>query len=120
VTSYLPWIFFGGAALMSGAGYALYRRMRSEGRSLREMLRTPLFRGRSVEISLLGGMASLRLGRVAGPESLETGVQGTPRQLESPASARLRELSELARLLENELITLEEYNQTKQQLFRSR
>jgi hypothetical protein len=84
------------------------------------MLHTPLFRGRSVEISLLGGIASLRLGRVGGVEPLDTEVAGPARQLESPASARLRELSELARLLENDLITLEEYNQTKRQLFNPR
>jgi hypothetical protein len=120
VTSYLPWIFLAGSALIGGGAWAVLRRLRAEGRSLRDLLRTPLFGGRNVEISVLGGLASLRLGNDAQTgSSWQANPPVTPLQLESPASARLRELSELARLLENDFITREEYNQTKQQLFKS-
>ena len=43
----------------------------------------------------------------------------TTHLLEDPASARIRELSELVRLLESDLITLEEFNSVKRQLFQS-
>jgi hypothetical protein len=41
-------------------------------------------------------------------------------QLEDPETVRIRELAELARLLENDLITREEFNEAKQRLFQYR
>ena len=38
-------------------------------------------------------------------------------EIEDPATGRVRELSELARLLENDLITQDEFELAKNQLF---
>ena len=38
-------------------------------------------------------------------------------QLEDPETIRIRELAELARLLENDLITRDEFDKAKQRLF---
>jgi hypothetical protein len=44
---------------------------------------------------------------------------GHIKQLEDPESIRYKEFSELVRLLENNLITLEEYHKFKEEIFKS-
>ncbi|MDM8521821.1 SHOCT domain-containing protein [Desulfococcaceae bacterium HSG8] len=119
ITQYMAWILAGCAGLIIISGYCFYRRMKQEGKSLRETLRSPTFNGRSVEISVLGGLASVKIGRPAHmPPALDIGDTFERfQQLEDPATVRIRELKSLARLLEDNLITIEEYNQTKQELF---
>ena len=119
ITEYTAWVLIGCAGLIVFSGYYFYRRIRQEGKSLKETLRSPMFDGRPVEISLLGGIASVRIGSSPnhGPMLAAGATHESARQLEDPATVRIRELKELARLLENNLITLEEFNQTKQELF---
>jgi hypothetical protein len=119
IVNYMLWIFIGGAIVITLSGWLFYRRMRREGKSLRDILRSPDFHGRSVEISLLGGFASMKIGDTGGSApQVDTRVSGPTRQLEDAATQRVRELSELARLLEKDLITPEEYETAKQQLLR--
>lgn len=116
---YMLWIFLAGAALIGYSGYRFWRRMKTEGKTLAEMLGSPVFRGRSVEVSLLGGIASIKLGRPEGSRLLsDEDVGPAPRRLEDPDTARIRELSELARLLERDLITRQEYDTAKERLLR--
>jgi hypothetical protein len=91
--------------------------MKRERKTLKEMMNSPMFRGREVEISFLGGMASLKVGKPRQP--LIEHYPGDIKQLEDPDTLHLRELNELVRLFENNLITLEEYNQAKKQIFSS-
>ncbi|MFP4476312.1 MAG: hypothetical protein ACLFOY_12200 [Desulfatibacillaceae bacterium] len=112
---YMPWILIGGSALILGSGYGVFRHLRKNRMSLREVLSDPVFSGRSVEVRFLGGLAALRLGRPGGEETVE--ISGTPvyteRVLEDPEAVRVRELTELARLFERNLITLDEYREAK-------
>ncbi len=114
MVQYMLWIFLGGSALVTYSGYRAYKRMRDERKNLGELLSLPMFTGRSVEVNLLGGLASLKIGD---RENADIPYTLDPsRQLEDPAANRIRELRELARLFENKLITLDEYNRTKEQL----
>ena len=61
VVFYMPWIVLGGTVAVLGSGYLFYRRAKKEGKSLRELLSLPMFRGRSVEVSFLGGLASVKV-----------------------------------------------------------
>lgn len=119
VTSYMLWIFLSFLLIVLFLGYYLYRRARREGQNLKDALRSPAFNGRAVEVSVLGGLASFRMGRDHAVHQLEDFSVHTIPQLEDPARVRLREIKDLARLLENNMITQEEYNQMKQQLFDS-
>ncbi len=120
IIQYMIWIFLGGAAAIAASAYRFYTRMKEEGKTLQEMLQSPLFHGRSVEISILGGVASFKINNDRSPSTFLPDTScDTPPQLEDPASARIRELSELVRLLENNLITLEEFNSVKRQLLMS-
>jgi len=117
LVNYMGWIFLGGTALVLTSAYFFYRRMKAEGKTLKEMLNSPMFRGRQVEVTLLVGLASFKIDQGRMPPALDAGSGTAPPQLEDPASVRVRELTELARLLENDLITTEEFNRTKKQLF---
>lgn len=114
MVQYMLWIFLGGSALVTYSGYRVFKRMRDERKNLGELLSLPMFTGRSVEVNLLGGLASIKVGNRETADMTYT--YDPSRQLEDPAANRIRELGELARLFENKLITLDEYNRTKEQL----
>jgi len=121
VMQHMLWILLGGMAVVALSSYLFYRRLRKEGKTLGEVLRSPVFAGRSVEVSLLGGMATLKLDtppNASGREAIEDGHQ-RPLQLEDPLSVTIREIDTLARLLEKDLITHDEFDRAKRRLLRS-
>ncbi|MBL0714139.1 MAG: SHOCT domain-containing protein [Desulfosarcina sp.] len=120
IVQYMPWIFLFGAVAILGSGYWFYRKVKAEGQSLRETLNSPLFRNRTVEVSLLGGLASFRVGQSGGtPPLLSSDEKNHPQKLEWSGDNQVHELTELARLLKNGLITLDEYEQAKQKVFKT-
>ncbi|RJQ86145.1 MAG: SHOCT domain-containing protein [Desulfobacteraceae bacterium] len=114
---YLVWIVLTGFLLAALGGYLFYRRLRREGRTLRDALHSPTFQGRAVEISFLGGIASFRLGPPTRPPLLDAGGRDEMLQLEDPQANQLRDIEILARLLEKKLITPEEYTTAKRRFF---
>ena len=119
IVNYMIWIFLLGSAAILTSAYLFYRRMKKERKTLNDMLNSPLFRGQNVEVSLLGGLAAFRIGRSADAPPMIVDRNDPVKQLEDPSAARIRELSELARLLENDLITIDEFNKVKDQLLKS-
>jgi hypothetical protein len=120
VVNYMLWIFLGGTALLIISGWLFYRRMKREGKSLREMMRSPDLQGRSLEISFLGGFASMKIGESgSGMQALDTHSVPPSNQIEDASTQRVRELSTLASLLEKNLITAEEYEAAKRRLLDS-
>ncbi|MGD9082884.1 MAG: hypothetical protein PVJ50_10780 [Desulfobacterales bacterium] len=119
IINYMIWIFIGGTVALLASAYHFYKRMKMEGKTLREILNSHQFGGRTVEVNLLGGLASLKISGSNDPPALGTDSSGQFKQLEDPDVIHNREFSELVRLLENNLITLEEYNKFKEQLFKS-
>jgi hypothetical protein len=119
VVNYMLWIFLGGVVLIGLSAFYFIRRMRAEGRSLSEMLRNPMFNGRSVEVSLLGGMATVKLGHSSRQPAIEHDAAMDIPRLEDPDASRSRDVSELAalaRMLEKDLITVDEFNKAKRHL----
>ena len=119
VVNYMLWILGGGAIMIGLSALYIIRRMRAEGKSLGEMLRNPVFNGRSVEVSLLGGMATVKLGQPTQPPAIGHDAAIDIPRLEDPNASGSRdvsELAELARLLEKDLITVDEFNLAKRQL----
>lgn len=119
VVQYMLWIFLFGAAGIAVSGYLFYRRMKAEGRTLKEMLHSPAFHGRAVEVSFLGGLASFRLGGTSNFAELPDRSIDPAHRLEDPESIRNRELETLLRLLEKDLISPEEYQKAKQELLKT-
>lgn len=118
MVSYMTWIFIGGTTVLLLSAYYFYRKMKAQGKTIRDILNSPSFSGRSVEVSLLGGLASLKVGRPDTLPALSTRVAETTLQIEDPETLRTRELTELARLYEKELITQDEYTIAKRQLLK--
>jgi hypothetical protein len=117
VMQYMIWILLAGMIVVALSGYLIYRRLRREGRSIADALRLPMFRRRNVEVSLLGGFATMRL-ESGHPDAAIEESSRTPMQLEDPETARIREINSLAQLLEKKLITPDEFDMAKQRLLR--
>jgi hypothetical protein len=117
VMQYMVWILLAGMLAVALSAYLIYRRLRREGKSIADALRLPMFRGRSVEVSLLGGFATMRLDSGKPDPTIEESSR-TPMQLEDPETARIREINSLAQLLEKKLITPDEFAMAKQRLLR--
>lgn len=119
VVLYMAWIFLGGLAVIIASGYHFFRRAKKERTTLREILTSSRYQGRPIEINFLGGLASFKIG---GSDKLlipDRDPPGQLRQLEDPDSVRMREISELVHMLENNLITLDEYNKIKEQILKT-
>lgn len=117
IAHYLFWILLGGMTLLGLSAYLFWRKLRREGESLRTTLQMPTFRDREVEISLLGGMASMRLGPPAERKSLSPVNTENRPMLEDPQARHVREIQALADLLEKKLLSQEEFDQAKQLIF---
>jgi len=117
IVSYMLWIFLGGTAAVIFMGYRMKKRMKEEGKTLAEMLSLPLFKGKTIEVSLLGGLASFRIENPDTRGKINLPISGQTSLLEDPETVHIRELAELVRLLDKNLITIDEYNKAKQKLF---
>jgi hypothetical protein len=121
IVNYIFWIFLGSCALIGGGVYFFFRYMKKNGgRELYQLLSLPELKGKNLEVKLLGGLASLKIadGDDKTP-AIDVHQALSSRQLEDPRSIRLRELTELSRLLEKNLITAEEYDQAKKSFFQN-
>jgi len=112
-------IFFGGLArywgwiLLGG----LYRKVKSRGRDLyRDIRNAPVMPGGTLEVSLLGGLASVKFSKPSDAAALPHAA-ALPALLEDSATLRIRELGNLARMYEKNLITREEFEQAKAAMF---
>ncbi len=119
IINYMIWIFIAGTAAIVASAYLFYKRMKMEGKTLREIFNSRQFGGGTVEVNLLGGLASLKIRGSNDPAALDTASSGQFKQLEDPNVIHNREFSELVCLLENNLITLDEYNRFKEQILKS-
>jgi hypothetical protein len=120
IINYMIWIFIGGSAVILASGYHFYKRLQKDGKTLGEMMSSSRLGSSPIEVSFLGGIASFKIGRPGSTPALSSEAGGQPlQQLEDPATVRIRELTELVRLLEDNLITLDEYNKVKQQILKS-
>lgn len=116
VVAYLFWIFLGGMLVIGASGFFFFRRMRTEGRNLKEMMGAYPFTGQSLEIEFLGGLASVKIGQTSDAKRIEQPSTPPIYQLEDPSVVKIRELGELARLLESGLISPEEFTRLKENL----
>lgn len=114
------WILGIGLLLVIASGYYFYRRAKAGKRRLRDLMNDPAFQNRSVEISLMGGMATLRVGHQDShhqqPRMIDVSPEAEVKQLPPPSSHQIAELTELNRMLEQGLITKEEFLRLKKDI----
>jgi hypothetical protein len=121
IVNYMVWILLGGFFLTAGSVYLFFRYMKQGGgQALQKMLSLPEFKGKNIEINFLGGIASLKIKNENQEKiALESSMIPSSRQIEDSQMVYLREITELARLLEKNLITPDEYFQAKKVLFKN-
>ena len=120
VYHYLPWIMAGLGVLVAVMAFLIYRRMRVNSEQIRDILSVPEFRDRTVEVRLIGGLASFKINApepgtgtaLPAPED----KRDTALLIESEVDRTQRKMLELTTLYEKELITEEEYQQARQRL----
>ena len=109
LVQYMPWILGGGLVLLVSAlvwAYVKFRRHRNQVQHMRAQ-------GRGVEISFLGGLASMRVGGNLEHHGWSTNA---PLQLEDPNTSRMRSLERLMEMYNQELISREEFLRLKQEV----
>jgi len=116
VINYLPWILAIGGVVIAGSWYLWWRRVKKRGKKLGDILQDPIFQGRTVEVTLLGGLASLKLGQPQGPPAIDYSAPEASRQIVDSATARAQELTKLGALLKEDLITMDEFLMAKKDL----
>ncbi len=117
VVNYMSWILFAITVLILLSAYILYIRIKRKSLALHKIVTSPIFKGQYVEVSLLGGMASFKIDRSA----TEPPVIAAPNkvlQLSAPEDNCIKELTSVAKLFENNLITSEEYNKAKKAILK--
>ncbi len=118
VVHYFVWLLLGGLAALYGGIWYFLRKMRNERDAIRNILGLPEFRNKTVEISLFGGAASLKVGnRPDEAVNIKSiGASSTPLLTDKTDRSRLEDLGELSRLYDNGMITREEFEQLKLEL----
>jgi hypothetical protein len=116
VIAHLPLILALGLVAVVGSCYLWWQHLKKRGKSLRDMLRDPLFEGRSVEVTLLGGLASFKLGQPGERRAIEHTSSESPKQIQDSATRHTEELTKLALLLKQDLITFDEYLKAKKDI----
>jgi hypothetical protein len=115
IVNHLAWMILGFSCLCAGA-YWFFRRFKSDGKMLKNIAGDSL-NGKTVEVSFLGGIANFKISDSQTYEQLGSGSADSPEQLAAPSVENVKSLTELARLYEKNLITLNEYNKAKHKLF---
>ena len=116
---YLPWIMTGIAILVLSIAWFIYYRMKETSSSLSEVLGTPEFHDRAVEIRLLGGFASFEIKakeQALLPNHTSLPPYSDARLIESTDDRAERKLLELNGLYEKDLITKEEFEEARQNI----
>ncbi|PLY01843.1 MAG: hypothetical protein C0622_06420 [Desulfuromonas sp.] len=109
-------IFIAGIALIAGSGYYFYHYFKQHKQALREFMSDPALQDRTVEVSLLGGMASVKLGHRDDNIKLIQDDSRDVKQLDAPKAGHMKELSELSHMLEEGLISREEFDRLKKEI----
>ncbi len=117
IIKYFIWIFLGIGLVVAGTAFYIFHSIKRQSSGIAEVLTRPEFKGRTFELKLLGGLASMKVADTQeSTPLLEYGSPKESRQLSAPDPSRVHELSELARLLENDFITQEEYDKAKKEI----
>ncbi len=119
VYHYLPWIMGGIGILVLIIAWVFYRRMSKSSSDIKDILSMPEFQERTVEVRLLGGLASFKINA---PETRHVQIEHqTPSQassflIESDIKKTEQTITKLSTLYEKDLISKEEFEKAKQNI----
>ncbi len=121
LSEYIEYVLAGGLLLIVGSAVFFYQLLKKNGKQILNTLKNPAFQGQNIEISLLGGFASVSInnpnkGSQLILEDQSEIIQALPDlQSTSPQNELLR----LADLHDRNLISKEEFMQLKNKILTS-
>ena len=119
VYHYLPWVMGSIGILVLAIAWIFYQRMSKRSSEIKDILSMPEFRDRSVEIRLLGGVASFK---ITAKENQQTLIDHHPSSfsnrllIENDVNTIEQKIFKLTALFEKDLITREEFEKARQNL----
>lgn len=119
VYHYLPWIMGGIGILVLLIAWIFYRRMSRSSSDIKQVLSMPEFQKRTVEVRLLGGLASFK---IKAPETGHMQIEHQPSSdsntfiIESDIKETEQKIIRLSTLYEKDLISKEDFEKAKQNI----
>ncbi len=117
IIHYMFWIVLAGIGLTFFSGWYFFRRLKKHSQKLKDILNDPAFSGRAIEIAFFGGSAVLKVSG-QNDQPIALGYEPT-KALPSPDDTRnpsMNDLKRLADLLNNNLITQDEFIRLKEKI----
>lgn len=122
LAEYIEYVLAGGLLLILGSAVFFYRIVRQNGKQIINTLRNPAFQGQNIEISLLGGLASVSINNPEkSPQLMLDNQTPTIRALPDThsSSSPQNNLLRLADLYDRGLIDKDEFLQLKEEILTS-
>ncbi len=119
VYHYLPWILGCIGILVLAISWIFYRRMRESSSDIKDILLMPEFRDRTVEVRLLGGLASFKITAKTNQQNLIGHHLSTTSDrllIENDINKTEQKIFKLTALYEKDLITRKEFDKAKQNI----
>jgi len=118
LAEYIEYVLAGGLLLIIGSAVFFYQLLKKNGKQIINTLQNPSFQGQNIEISLLGGLASVSINNPNKNSQLVLDDQTTTIQAlpETPSISPQNELLRLANLYDRNLITEAEFKQLKKEI----
>jgi len=118
VYHYLPWIMGGIGIMVLIIAWIFYRRIKQNTSELKDILSVPEFQDRTVEVRLLGGLASFKIKARENTQKLPELAAGyaQPHLIESAVDRAERKMLEINTLYEKNLISEDEFQTARQRI----
>jgi len=116
IVHYILWITLGGIGLTFISGLFFFRKLKKNSQKLKDMMNDPAFAGRTLEIGFFGGAAVLRVN----PQTEQPIALGYEPTIALPhlkdSDYTVNNLKHLGSLLEQNLITRDEFDRLKKEI----
>ena len=118
LAEYIEYVLAGGLLLIIGSAIFFYRVLKQNGKQILNTLKNPAFQGQNIEISLLGGLASVSINNPDKSQQMMLDNRSpTIQALPDPqTSSPQNELLRLADLYDHGLLSKEEFQQLKEDI----
>ncbi len=113
---YLPWVMGGIALLVMVISVLLYQRIKNNSAQIKDILAMPQFQDRTVEIKLLGGIASFKITPETNQQALIDHSYSNTLMIENNINKTEQKILRLTTLFEKDIITKEEFEKAKQNI----
>jgi len=120
IVHYILWLTLAGIGLTFLSGLYFFRKLKKNSQKLKDILNDPAFAGRTLEIGFFGGAAVLKVNPHTEQSTIALGYEPTkalPHYNEN--ENRVSNLKQLGSLLEQNLITRNEFDRLKEELLNS-